>query len=410
MAFAHAPLDAGLLGPAVGKFVGEDAPPKIRKMAAAGLAPLPPRDMLLALYQLWVDNGEESEQAGKTVEGLPPAVLDGALADRKLPPGVLDLLGRKFARDEKVLAQVVRHANVDDETLIGVARVCPEPICDVLADNETRWLACPAIVGSLYQNRHCRMSVVHRMIELAEREGVDLPLPAMDEIRIALAESGPVDESRDEMFKQVHSTGGAVVVEAALLDVLGTADVDDALELPDLPDEAEMYDGPPLPHEEVEPSEADEDGEQTPRVREEDKQPVSKESRMQQILQMRPLEKIRTALLGDKYDRSLLVRDSNKTVAIAAIRSPKVRDDEAISYSANRSLPLEVITYISNRRDWIKLYSIKLNLVMNPKTPMARSMSLLAFLNRGDVTKVSRSKNIPSALATAAKRKLASRE
>jgi hypothetical protein len=410
MAFAHAPLDAGLLGPVVGKFAGPDSPQKIRKMAAAGLAPLPPRDMLLALYQLWVDNGEESELAGKTVEGLPASVLDGALADRQLHPGIIDLLGRKFARNEKVLAQVVRHANVDDETLIGVARVCPEPVCDMLADNETRWLGCPAIVGSLYQNRHCRMSVVHRMIELAERQGVDLPLPAMDEIRIALAESGPVDESRDEMFKQVHSSGGAVVVEAALLDVLGSPamssmdDIDDALELPDLPDEGEIYEGP-LPGDE--PGES---GEPAPDIREEDKQPASKESRMQQILQMRPLEKIRTALLGDKYDRSLLVRDSNKTVAIAAIRSPKIRDDEAIAYSANRALPLEVIAYISNRRDWIKLYSVKLNLVMNPKTPMARSMSLLAFLNRADVTKVSRSKNIPSALATAAKRKLANRD
>jgi hypothetical protein len=407
MAFAHAPLDAGQLGPVVGKFAGEDSPPKIRKMAAAGLAPLPPRDMLLALYQLWVDNGEESELAGKTVEGLPAAVLDGALADRALHPGILDLLGRKFARSEKVLSQVVRHANVDDETLIGVARVCPEPVCDMLADNETRWLGCPAIVGSLYQNRHCRMSVVHRMIELAEREGVDLPLPAMDEIRIALAESGPVDESRDEMFKKVHSSGGAVVVEAALLDVLGAADVDDALELPDLPDEGEIYEGP-LPGDEA--VALDEEGEPAADIHEEDKQPVSKESRMQQILQMRPLEKIRTALLGDKYDRSLLVRDSNKTVSMAAIRSPKIRDDEAIAYSANRALPLEVITYISNRRDWIKLYSVKLNLVMNPKTPMARSMSLLAFLNRADVTKVSRSKNIPSALATAAKRKLANRD
>jgi hypothetical protein len=410
MAFAHAPLDAGQLGPVVGKFAGEDSPPKIRKMAAAGLAPLPPRDMLLALYQLWVDNGEESELAGKTVEGLPAAVLDGALADRALHPGILDLLGRKFARSEKVLSQVVRHANVDDETLIGVARVCPEPVCDMLADNETRWLGCPAIVGSLYQNRHCRMSVVHRMIELAEREGVDLPLPAMDEIRIALAESGPVDESRDEMFKKVHSSGGAVVVEAALLDVLSyssMADIDDALELPDLPDEGEIYEGP-LPGDEA--VALDEEGEPAADIHEEDKQPVSKESRMQQILQMRPLEKIRTALLGDKYDRSLLVRDSNKTVSMAAIRSPKIRDDEAIAYSANRALPLEVITYISNRRDWIKLYSVKLNLVMNPKTPMARSMSLLAFLNRADVTKVSRSKNIPSALATAAKRKLANRD
>jgi hypothetical protein len=426
MAFAHAPLDAALLGPAVGKFVGAESPQKIRKMAAAGLAPLAPRDMLLALYQLWVLNGEESEQAGKTVEGLPAAVLDGALADKRLPAGVLDLIGRKFARNEKVLAQVVRHVNVDDESLIGISRVCPESICDMLADNETRWLGCPAIVGGLYQNRNCRMSVVHRMIELAEREGVDLPLPAMDEIRTALAQSGPVDESRDEMFKQVHSTGQAVEAETAMIDVLENADVDDELELPDLPDNSEIYVGP-LPGEEVEPEtesesesetesgtdsevEPDETAVGAPVIREEHKQPISRENRMQQILQMRPLEKIRTALLGDKYDRSLLVRDSNRSVALAAIRSPKVRDDEAIAYAANRALSLEVITYISNRREWIKLYSVKLNLVMNPKTPMARSMSLLGFLNRGDVQKVARSKNIPSALATAAKRKLASRE
>ena len=39
----------------------------------------------------------------------------------------------------------------------------------------------------------------------------------------------------------------------------------------------------------------------------------------------------------------------------------------------------------------------------------ARSMTLLAFLNNTDVQKVARSKNIPSALATAAKRKLQTR-
>ncbi|HVI02103.1 MAG TPA: hypothetical protein VM869_25495, partial [Enhygromyxa sp.] len=206
MAFTHAPLEAAELGPVAGKFVGAEAPAKMRKMVAAGLAPLPPRDMLVALYQLWTANDELSDVAGKTIEGLPAPVLDGALADPKLPPGVLDLLGRKLARNEAVLSKVVRHARVDDETLIGVARVCPESICDVLADNETRWLACPAIVTSLYNNRHCRMSVVHRMIELAERQRVELTLPAMEEIRQALAESGPVDESRDQMFAEVHHT------------------------------------------------------------------------------------------------------------------------------------------------------------------------------------------------------------
>jgi hypothetical protein len=413
MAFAHASLAADVIGSAVAKFVGEQAPPPMRKMAASGLAPLPPRDMLVALYQLWVDGSELADRAGKTVEGLPPPVLDGALADRTLPPGVLDLLGRKLARNDKVLEQVVRHPNVDDETLIGIARVCPESICDVLAANETRWLAKPAIVAGLYQNRHCRMSVIHRMIELAERQGVDLDLPAMEEIRAALRESGPVDESRDEAFKQVNSTEQAAVAEAKVIDFLAEAEVDDALDLPDVEDpDAPMYEGP-LPGDEPvegegEGEDEDEDDEDDPK-RAIDAPPVSRERRLQQLLGMRPLEKIRTAMLGDRYDRSILIRDSNKLVAMATVKSPKIRDDEAVAYAANRALSYEVVNYIANRRDWVKLYTVKLNLVMNPKTPMSRSMTLLAHLNQTDVQKVARSKNIPSALATAAKRKLQNR-
>lgn len=399
MAFAHVPLEADELGPVAGKFVGEQAPPKMRKMVAAGLAPLPPKDMLLAIYQLWVENDEHSETAGKTIEGLPAPVLDGALADAELHPGVLDLLGRKLARNEAVLTKVVRHPKVDDETLVGVARICPEKICDILADNQTRWTSCPAIVASLYQNRHCRMSVIHRMIEFAEREGVELDLPAMDEIRTALAQSGPVDESRDEGFKEVTTTAAAREAEAKALEVLGAAEVDDELELPEFDDpDAELFDGDLPDNEEVAAEAAQEEG-----------MAAGKQRRLAQIMSMRPLEKIRTGMLGDKYDRSILVRDPNKVVAMATIKSPKIRDNEAVAYSANRALPHEVIGYISNRRDWIKLYTVKLNLVMNPKTPLARSMTLLAHLNRTDVQKVARSKGIPSALATAAKRKIAAR-
>ena len=403
MAFDHALLDSASLGPVAGKFVGEGASAKMRKMVAGGLAPLPPRDMLVALYQIWAANDEDSNTAAKTVEGLPKPVLDGALGDASLPPGVLDLLGRKFARKQAVLAKIVRHAKADNETLVAIARVCPEGICDILAENQTRWLGCPAIVGSLYQNRHCRMSVIHRMIELAEREGVDLPLPAMEEIRVALAQSGPVDESRDAMFKKVHATEVAVVEQTKLLDLLGSAEVDDELDLPEF-DLAEPEEGE---DEKLAALEAKLDAAAEGEAIEEPEE--EKQSRMAEIQNMRPLEKMRTAMLGTKYDRSLLVRDSNKAVAMATIRSPKIRDNEAVNFSGNRALSADVITYIANRREWVKLYTVKLNLVMNPKTPLARSMTLLAYLNRGDVAKIARSKGIPSALATAAKRKTQSR-
>lgn len=404
MAFSHAPLEASVLGPVAGKFVGEGAPPKMRKMVAAGLAPLPPREMLVGLYQIWAANDEDSDTAAKTLEGLPKAVLDGALADAKLPAGVLDLLGRKFGRKVEVLTAVVRHPAVDDETLIGIARVCPEKVCDVIADNQVRWLQAPMIVSSLYGNRYCRMSVIHRMIEFAEREGVDLPLPAMEEIRAVLADSGPPDESRDDMFKKVHGSEEATAKQDKLVDLLAESEVDDDLDLalPDLDGDDEAEEEAEAEAEPVAPAASADAGD-------EESVEESKKSRMAEIQQMRPLEKIRTALLGDKYDRSLLVRDSNKAVAMATIRSPKVRDDEAVNFSSNRALSADVITYIANRREWVKLYTIKLNLIMNPKTPLAKSMTLLAYLNRNDVQKVARSRGIPSALSTAAKRKMQQR-
>ncbi|MFO0634455.1 MAG: hypothetical protein U0168_16540 [Nannocystaceae bacterium] len=52
-----------------------------------------------------------------------------------------------------------------------------------------------------------------------------------------------------------------------------------------------------------------------------------------------------------------------------------MNDNEVVGYAANRTLAREVISYISKRREWTKMYSIQLHLVLNPKTPMATAMS-----------------------------------
>jgi hypothetical protein len=405
MAYSHEPLSEAELGPAVLKFAGPAAPDKMRLMVARGLAPLPPRDLLVALYHFWVTNEPElAETAGKTVEGLPPPVIKGALDDPKLHPGVLDLLGRKLTRKEELLDRVVRHPMVHDETLAGVARVCPEGVCETLAENQERWLRFPAIVSGLYNNRNCRMSVVHRMLELAEREGIDVKLPAMEEIRQAMKEVA-VDETRDDIFKAAVGGDEDDVFE---VERLQSATVDDDLDLPMFAEEeggsieqAEALADAIVGTEDAPAAAVD--ASKGPEV-------VGRERRLSQLIQMNAMEKIRAALLGDRFDRSVLVRDSNKTVAMAAIKSPKVRDDEAVAFAANRALGHDVVRYIANRREWIKLYQVKFNLVMNPKTPMSRSMTLLTHLSPTDVRKVARSKNIPSALAQTAKRKEQSRK
>lgn len=426
MAFQHRPLSEAELGPGVWKVVRPGAPAPLQGMVARGLAPLPPRDLVVALYQLWVTNAPDlSEQAARTVEGLPMPMLAGALGDPGLPPGVLDFIARKLPRKVEVLEVVVRHSQVDDETLLGMSRICPEPICDLLADNQSRWLRQPAIVEALYQNPNCRMSVAQRMIELAVREGLELKLPNIEEIKQAIAsranpredESSEEDDHEFRQLAQRVIEGQDRVVErvqdAAAQDELGEAELE-AEEEPSDEDLAELagLDAAlaSAARQEAADADADEDEEDDGApVEAADERPQIKGDRVSQISKLSPMKKIRLALIGNAFERGVLIRDANKAVCMSAIKSPRVKENEVVNYCANRSLSHDVVRYIATRRDWTKLYAVKLNLVLNPKTPMASAMTFLAHLHAHDVRKVAHSRNIPNALAVAAKRRMAKR-
>lgn len=418
MAFAHKALEQDEAGAGAWRVVGPDAPAPLRGMVARGLAPLPPRDLLVALYQIWVTNDPDlATVAAKTVEGLPPSMLNGALDDPKLPAGVLDFIGRRLPRNVDALDRVVRHRNVHDETLSGLARVCPEAVCDTLSDNQERWMQHPAIVESLYQNPNCRMSVVHRMLELAVREGIELRLPNMDEIKAALVES-TADPERDEVFKRAASSGVAET-HARVIDKFQAAGVEDELDLDgvfaDNTGELDLEGLFGQQATDVLSLPFDEDAEGAPSGLQAAAAAVADaaaggEGRFFLISKLKPMEKIRLALLGTNFERFVLIRDSNKAVCMSAIKSPKVNENEVVAYSANRTLARDVISYIAKRREWTKLYTVQLNLVLNPKTPMALAMGFMTRLHAHDIKKVAFSKNIPSALATAARRRMEQRK
>jgi hypothetical protein len=115
-------------------------------------------------------------------------------------------------------------------------------------------------------------------------------------------------------------------------------------------------------------------------------------------------EKIRLATLGNAYCRNNLLRDSNRMVAMAVIRSPQITDGEIAKAAGNRSLSEEVIRYIGNRKELVKQYPVKLALVGNAKCPLAVALRLLPTLNADDIKQIARSKNVPGALSASAKR------
>lgn len=130
----------------------------------------------------------------------------------------------------------------------------------------------------------------------------------------------------------------------------------------------------------------------------------------QMLQNMTVSQKVALAMKGNKEARGLLIRDSNKLVACAVMRNPRITENEVLGAANSRNIKEEVIRLIIENKEWMKTYPMKLAVVQNPKTPLGVSMKFLGYIYDKDLKMLSQSKNIPSALVTAARRTMAQRE
>ncbi|HEY1814563.1 MAG TPA: hypothetical protein VGG74_19560 [Kofleriaceae bacterium] len=352
----HKPLDLAKLSPAAQKALG--AAPG-RMMASRGLVPLPPGDQLAVLYQLSIDADQALAQTARTTAmGLPDKLLAGALADGALDPRIIDLFAQLVGDKAIAFAALVANPSIADSTVAYLAESAAADEIDRIATNEQRLLRSPEIIGAMYGNKLARMSTIDRVVELAVRNHVRVPgLAAWDEIARAL-DTGRSSPSDDALLL-------AATAEPGDDRVLTEGDAEQPV------DEAHA---PAVPDEDV---------------------PIDK---------MSMPAKIRLATLGDAFQRNVLIRSPVKIVALAAIKSPRVTEFEAAHYASNQALDENVIRYIAGRREWTKLYGIKYSLCRNPKTPVTEAMRLLPFLREKDLTNLSKSKGVPSAVVAQARK------
>lgn len=147
----------------------------------------------------------------------------------------------------------------------------------------------------------------------------------------------------------------------------------------------------------------EEDAAQFPREliveRDEEYTAAQRENLYQMIIGMSVPQKIRLAMLGNREARKMLAHDRNQMIPKAVLRSPKLTDNEILTFAQERSTPEDIILAICKNRTWLKKYQIKLALVSNPKTPLSIAVQFLDHLHDKDLQALSRDKNIPSALA-----------
>ncbi len=126
------------------------------------------------------------------------------------------------------------------------------------------------------------------------------------------------------------------------------------------------------------------------------------ENLCQMILKMSVPQKIRLAMLGNRQARKLLIRDRNKVIATAVLRSPKLTDSEIMRFAQERNTPEYIILAVCKNKTWLRTYQVKLALVNNPKTPLPKAIQFLGHLHGKDLQALSRNKNVPSVLSQTA--------
>jgi hypothetical protein len=116
---------------------------------------------------------------------------------------------------------------------------------------------------------------------------------------------------------------------------------------------------------------------------------------MQRIGKMKAAERIKTAFIGGKEERAILIRDRARIIKNAVLASPKLTDAEVELFASARNLDENVLREIGRSRRFMKNYPVVRNLATNPKTPLDVAMPLVKMLLIFDLKQLQRSKSVP---------------
>ncbi|MCZ6669591.1 MAG: hypothetical protein O6947_01005 [Acidobacteria bacterium] len=360
---------AGEMAPAtralLSRILDPEAPLQLRMTAARGVLPLPPAILLKVLISLLQDReGSVVEEAVQSLKEFESDLsrLSEILVDRSTDPEVLDYFGRHAAGEGRVeiLCMVVENPGTPEKTMAELSSKAADEVLEKIFLNESRLSENPDLLVALKSNPN-----------LSPRQ------------------SKRIEEISVHLVRTV--TPEPVVPPAPAVSVASEAEPETIVAEEPLPVETET-----LPQDLVRAQAEEED-------REEEFQDDSGPA-LDRIQRMSVPEKLQLALVGDREERMILIRDSSKMVASTALKSPKMTDKDIATVAALRNVDVEILRGISRIKKWLKNYAVAHALVENPKTPGGIAITLLSRLQTKDLKILAGNRNVPEVVRRGAKR------
>jgi hypothetical protein len=359
-------------------------PANLVQAAARGALTVPPEEMLEILVYL-TGNPVFGQEAKITLAGWDPKTALRAASDSKSPREVLDYLSAPENLRPALLPALLENPAVRVDALVQLAATGSREVAMAV-------LASPRACGTVEV-----LNAVHSNVNLSAEETAQIQtqLHALDadiaaEISETVPESEPAANDDDEEIMQVltayEQEHAAEIAAAGNKPFRAIGGVFDEIEMDE-----------PAPASTPAPASAG------PRAAGAAAAPARKRSApvvgervstLQKIANLDIKGRIHLALRGSKEDRSILVRDGTKLVALAVLQSPKIGDSEVESFASQKNVLEAVLRQIPMHRRFAKNYAVVRNLVFNPRTPLDASLGLMKHLLVNDLRNLSGNKEV----------------
>lgn len=371
-------------------------PDQAKESIARGVVPLEPEELIIALF-LVCGQGEWLAQAKETFAGLPDGTKLTFFENRAIDPDVTDFYLRNFSLPIPTKMVMLLNPRTKATTISAVACDLEAELLDVVVNNQVKILEDPTIIDGLNRNtwlsinQKQRIDEYQRLLLKSTIEAAEvLETKSLKEI-----EDEAIADAREFVRVFGKEAGPARMSSMTPTQVASpeSAETDEDIDDSDMPDEIPSEDE--LEHS-FETSATAKTGTK------------EKLSVLEQIAAMSVPQKVQAAIKGDREVRSILIRDSNKLVCSAVIKSPRITDAEVEFYANLRNVQTDVLRLIAQNREWTKSYKVIHNLVRNPRTPITFSTKFMSRLNKKDLRALIRDRGVPEVLRTMARRMSAS--
>lgn len=386
--------------PVVQAIAAGTAPQMARLMAARGLLPLAADELLEVLVTLRADEDQEVvEAAAETLEAQPVETLLAVASASETSPTVLSYLASRADAQREIYEAVVLNAGTPDEAVAALASGTSDgSLLELISINQQRLIRAPAIIEALLGNP-ARTNEAERRAQETRREFFEKERGAQqiaDEMRArGMGAAAEFLETAESIGDGGDLTYDDAWLLAAHIEV-SDADIDDSWLPAEWMEElfAESDEQRAANLERVIAETAAELGEVAP----------ERVSLIRRVMLMKVKDRVKLAMKGDREARSILIRDSNRIVAVAVIHNPRITDQEVEGISAMRTVSDEVLRLIAMNRAWARSYPIIHNLARNPRTPIATAMNVLLRLQTKDLQQIAQNRNVSEAVRRQAQR------